>query len=58
MLPMQFSTKATQVVLDLTSLFKESTLFLLQSLYRYGTTGMYMYVQLPDNNMKTSCHIP
>lgn len=55
---MQFSTKATQVVLDLTFLFKETTLFLLQSLYRYGTTGMYMYVQLQDNYMKTSCHIP
>ena len=44
---MEFSTKVTQVALDLPSLFKKTTLFLPQSLYSYGT--MYMYVQLQDN---------
>lgn len=47
MLPIEFSFKVTQVALDLSSLFKETTLSLPQSLYRYGT--MYMYVQLQDN---------
>ena len=45
--PIQFSAKVTQFALDLPSLFKETTLSLPQSLYRYGT--MYMYVQLQDN---------
>ena len=44
---MEFSTKVSQVALDLHSLFKETTLSLPQSLYRYGT--MYMYLQLQDN---------
>ena len=41
MLPIEFSTKVTQVALDLPSPFKETTLSLPQSLYRNGT--MYMY---------------
>ena len=49
MLSIEFSTKVTQVALDLPSLFKETTPSPhppppTQSLYRYGT--MYMYVQL------------
>ena len=43
----QFSAKVTQFALDPPSLFKETTLSLPQSLYRYGT--MYMYVHLKDN---------
>ena len=54
---MQFSTKVTQLALDLPSLFKETTLSLPQSLYRYGT--MYMYVswvtgQLRENLLPCS----
>ena len=53
---MEFSTKVTQVALDLPCPFKETTLSLPQSLYRYWT--MYIYVQLRDNLKETSCHIP
>ena len=54
--PIQFSAKVTKFALDLPSLFKETTLSLPRSVYRYGT--IYMYVPLQDNYKKTSCHIP